>query len=96
MKKLLLLVIIACILYFIFRSPDKASAVNSPAPASETSNSYTPSTSGDFGSGHQAGYDWAESNDITDESDCEAAGDHSNSPSFAEGCEAYVSDQGDQ
>jgi len=96
MKKLLLLVVIACILYFIFHRPDEASDVNSLAPASENSNSYTPSTSGDFGSGHQAGYDWAESNDITDESDCEAAGDHSNSLSFAEGCEAYVSDQGDQ
>jgi hypothetical protein len=58
MKKLLLLVVIACILYFIFHRPDEASDVNSLAPASENSNSYTPSTSGDFGSGHQAGYDW--------------------------------------
>jgi hypothetical protein len=85
-KKLLLLAVIVCVLYFIFHQPDKASSVNSPASESETSNSYTPPTSGDFGSGHQAGYDWAESNDITDESDCEAAGGHSNSPSFAEGC----------
>jgi hypothetical protein len=48
------------------------------------------STSSDWGSGHQAGYDWAEEHSISDESDCEEAGDHSNSPSFAEGCTAYV------
>ena len=35
-------------------------------------------------SGHEAGYSWAENNDISDTSDC---GD---SQSFAEGCEAYV------
>ncbi len=42
-------------------------------------------------SGHEAGYEWAEEHDIDDEDDCEAAGDNSNSPSFAEGCKAYVS-----
>jgi len=36
-------------------------------------------------SGHEAGYDWAESNDISDVSDCDG-----NSNSFNEGCEAYV------
>jgi hypothetical protein len=41
-------------------------------------------------SGHEAGYKWAEEHDIDDEDDCEAAGDNSNSPSFAEGCKAYV------
>jgi hypothetical protein len=41
-------------------------------------------------SGHEAGYRWAEEHDITDGDDCETAGEHSNSPSFAEGCQAYV------
>lgn len=41
-------------------------------------------------SGHEAGYNWAESHGIDDEDDCDTAGEHSNSPSFAEGCKAYV------
>ena len=46
--------------------------------------------SGDWGSGHEAGYNWAEEHDIDDEDDCDTAGETSNSPSFAEGCRAYV------
>lgn len=38
-------------------------------------------------SGHKAGYEWAERNSITDESDC---GGRSNS--FIEGCRTYVED----
>lgn len=41
-------------------------------------------------SGHEAGYNWAEEHDIDNEDDCDAAGNTSNSPSFAEGCKAYV------
>lgn len=41
-------------------------------------------------SGHEAGYNWAEAHDIDDEDACDQAGDDSNSPSFAEGCKAYV------
>jgi hypothetical protein len=41
-------------------------------------------------SGHEAGYKWAEEHDISDGDDCDQAGEHSNSPSFAEGCHAYV------
>ena len=41
-------------------------------------------------SGHEAGYAWAEEHDISDGDECDAAGEHSNSPSFAEGCHAYV------
>lgn len=41
-------------------------------------------------SGHEAGYNWAESHALTDEDDCDTAGENSNSPSFAEGCKAYV------
>ncbi len=36
-------------------------------------------------SGHEAGYEWAEENDIQDTYDCEG-----NSDSFIEGCESYV------
>jgi|ERR1700677_419819 len=46
-------------------------------------------------SGHQAGYEWAEEHGITDGEACDAAGEHSNSPSFAEGCHAYVDGEGD-
>ena len=38
--------------------------------------------------GHEAGYNWAEEHDITDEEDC--GGD---SESFIEGCKAYVEEQ---
>jgi hypothetical protein len=36
-------------------------------------------------SGHQAGYDWAEQNDVDDESSCSTP-----SASFNQGCESYV------
>ena len=36
-------------------------------------------------SGHEAGYDWAEEYDITNDYDCDG-----NSDSFIEGCQAYV------
>ncbi|AZO59687.1 hypothetical protein EJ078_10900 [Mesorhizobium sp. M1A.F.Ca.IN.022.06.1.1] len=39
-------------------------------------------------SGHQAGYDWAERNGISDATDCDG-----NSQSFNEGCQAYVEEQ---
>jgi len=42
-------------------------------------------------SSHEAGYRWAEKKGIQDGDDCEIAGEHSNSPSFAEGCKSYVS-----
>lgn len=41
-------------------------------------------------SGHEAGYNWAERNDINDQSDCSTA-----SQSFNEGCQAYVEEQSD-
>lgn len=40
-------------------------------------------------SGHQAGWDWAESRGITDPDDCGG-----NSRSFREGCEAYAEENG--
>ncbi|MGX7876992.1 hypothetical protein ACVDG5_033975 [Mesorhizobium sp. ORM6] len=39
-------------------------------------------------SGHQAGYDWAERNGISDANVCDG-----NSQSFDEGCQAYVEEQ---
>ena len=41
-------------------------------------------------SGHEAGYNWAEEHDIDDDEAYETAGMNSNSPSFDEGCKAYV------
>ena len=41
-------------------------------------------------SGHEAGYEWAEDNDITDPDDCGG-----NSNSFIEGCEAWAEENGD-
>jgi len=37
--------------------------------------------------GHEAGYNWAEENDISDEDDCDG-----NSESFIEGCKTYVNE----
>lgn len=39
-------------------------------------------------SGHEAGYAWAEKNDITEEDDCTG-----NSESFIEGCIAWVAEE---
>jgi hypothetical protein len=41
-------------------------------------------------SGHEAGYGWAEQNDIEDPSDCRG-----NSNSFIEGCQAYATEHED-
>jgi hypothetical protein len=44
-------------------------------------------------SGHKAGYEWAEQNDITDEAKCEQILEISpNRTSFYEGCLTYVED----
>jgi hypothetical protein len=40
-------------------------------------------------SGHEAGYEWAESNGVDDSAECRG-----NSESFIEGCLAYVAEQG--
>ena len=41
-------------------------------------------------SGHEAGYNWAEQHGIDDEADCDHAEENSNSPTFGEGCRAYI------
>lgn len=99
MKGLLLLAALCVACVFIYET-ERPSSVPSNLPSQnwEQESGSTPtvpaysSDSGStaWGSGHQAGYDWAEENDIDDEGVCETAGDNHNSPSFAEGCEAYV------
>lgn len=39
--------------------------------------------------GHKAGYDWAATRPVS-EQDCDTAGEHYNSPSFADGCKTAV------
>ncbi len=41
-------------------------------------------------SGHEAGYNWAEENNISDEDDCDGR-----SESFNEGCQTYVEENSD-
>ncbi|RUW51669.1 hypothetical protein EOA32_15440 [Mesorhizobium sp. M1A.F.Ca.ET.072.01.1.1] len=62
-----------------------ASFVALPAKAQETLHGYDCT---DDCSGHEAGYDWAARNDISDERDCDG-----DSQSFNEGCQAYVEEQ---
>jgi hypothetical protein len=63
---------------------------DTPSAASSSSPTFAGSPCTSDCSGHEAGYNWAEEHGIDDESDCDEAGDTSNSPSFAEGCRAYV------
>jgi hypothetical protein len=94
MGKLAFLLVVVVILYFVFKGDDPKPVASSPSVSSEAATP-EPSYSGssDQGSGHQAGYDWAEEKGIDNEDACDEAGDHSNSPSFAEGCKAYVEEQ---
>jgi hypothetical protein len=59
---------------------------------SDPQSSTTPTFGGydctDDCSGHQAGYDWAETHDIDDEDTCDSL--DTNSESFKEGCKAFV------
>lgn len=98
--KVLLAVVVVVILIFVFgnaHGDDNAVKTTTESkPEFETSNPSVESRS--FAgyectsdcSGHEAGYAWAEKNDIDDGDDCDTAGEHSNSPSFAEGCHAFV------
>ena len=82
-------------LYFLFSSgSEKKSAeyleINNPVPAYSSRGSVYHDCTDDC-SGHQAGYDWAESNDISDPDDCGG-----NSQSFIEGCQEYAEERGDE
>ena len=68
------------------RPPD-----SNEAPRSQPG--YVPRTFHGYGclddcSGHEAGYEWAEENDIADPDDCDG-----NSESFIEGCRAYADER---
>jgi hypothetical protein len=94
-KKLIIGIAIVVVLYFVFDRSESApppTTVQTPASSDEAT---APSSFAGYDctedcSGHEAGYNWAEEHDIDDEEVCDTAGDHSNSPSFAEGCRAYV------
>jgi hypothetical protein len=64
-----------------------AGSFAAPANAQETFHGYD---CADDCSGHEAGYDWAARNNITDERDCDG-----DSRLFNEGCQAYVEEQAD-
>jgi hypothetical protein len=94
MKGLLVLVVIAVMFFFAFRS-DRSSEQPAPVVATSDSEAVEPDSFAGHEctidcSGHEAGYRWAEENDIDDEDVCDTAAEHSNSPSFGEGCKAYV------
>jgi hypothetical protein len=46
-----------------------------------------------WGKGHQAGRDWATDHPEATQADCEEAGQHYNSPSFADGCRSLIEDK---
>jgi hypothetical protein len=75
-------------------SNSSANESDDASAAEPTSSTFEGSPCTSDCSGHEAGYNWAEEHEINDESDCDAAGDTSNSPSFAEGCRAYVQENG--
>lgn len=84
-------------LYFENRSSDTERRANSASEATGDARGDDPQPNTFAGyectedcSGHEAGYAWAEEQGVSDGEKCDAAGDHSNSPSFAEGCHAYV------
>jgi hypothetical protein len=105
-KKLVFGVLIAAGLAFLFTRSETEThstptSLSTPADsdsAGPDATSSTPRSNPSFAgdpctsdcSGHEAGYNWAEEKGIDDEDDCDAAGDTSNSPSFAEGCRTYV------
>jgi len=98
-SKLILLIIGAVAVFFYFangRNEDEHTRESRSQSVGEADNAETnPKKFGGYEctvdcSGHEAGYRWAEEHDITDGEDCDTAGEHSNSPSFAEGCHAYV------
>ena len=105
-KEVLAVIVIAAGLVFLFtrsKTETHSTPTTLSTPADSDSSgpddtSSTPRSNPTFAgdpctsdcSGHEAGYNWAEENGIDDEEACDTAGEDSNSPSFAEGCRAYV------
>jgi len=73
-------------IFLLTRSSNRATPRIEPTPAKTFAGNDCTSDC----SGHEAGYRWAEEKEIQDEDDCETAGEHSDSPSFAEGCKSFV------
>jgi hypothetical protein len=102
MKKVLLVIIVILGLIFIFNrsgaSDETIPKFVSPPEKLPLDPTYIPPATHSFAghecsadcSGHEAGYRWAEDHDIDDEYACETAADRSNSPSFGEGCKAFL------
>ena len=90
-RKLIFGLVILGVFFLTFHHSDTATP-SVPSPETSTTASETFSGNDCTGncSGHEAGYNWAEEHSIDDEDACDTAGDRSNSPSFAEGCKAYV------
>jgi hypothetical protein len=84
-----LLLVGGCIYWIDSPSSEGREAPPKEHPYSGSGTSHGYACTVDCG-GHEAGYNWAEEHAITDGDDCDTAGEHSNSPSFAEGCHAYV------
>ena len=90
------LVLIAAMLAFFYfaNSDSKTEASKKADPAPPVYVSPAPTFGGyactDDCSGHEAGYEWAEEQGISDPDEC--GGD---SISFEEGCRAYAEEQGD-
>jgi len=97
---ILLAIVAAVVLFLVFRNwyYDRENVVR---PISEVANERGSQMRNEFKkfavypctancSGHRSGYAWAEEHDIKDGEACDTAGDYANSPSFAEGCHAYV------
>jgi hypothetical protein len=71
-------------------TPSSGEDLTDSSSASESTRTFGGNPCTSDCSGHEAGYNWAEEHGIDDESECDTAGDTSNSPSFAEGCRDYV------
>jgi hypothetical protein len=101
MRQLLVIAVLAAGAIGVVRVASEQKTTSSPTSAEPVAaKQETEHTFGKYScsldcSGHRAGYDWAKEKDIQDEEDCEAAGEHSNSLSFAEGCKAYVNGESD-
>jgi len=87
-KVIYAIVLVAGVLFFLDRS--KPSADPAPPLERRAASFFSGHDCTEDCSGHEAGYKWAEQHAIDDEDDCDTAGDNSNSPSFAEGCKAFV------
>jgi hypothetical protein len=94
---IIIIIIIGAILYFGSQQAETqqgeksaTESITDPESADDNPRQFAGYDCTGVCSGHEAGYRWAEEHDITDGDDCDTAGEHSNSPSFAEGCQAYV------